>query len=177
MCCDDGRPAEKIEAEISRSFAGVTRDGGTTLHEAEVIDAYGSEAERAAARELDKDRRWQDVPDHLIETHSDTLCFVDPKGFRYYLPAYMVWALRHFQTSDSFSVNHVIYSLTIREGFYTKKKLNDEMREWNLERFRLFTDDQARAICCFLRFMADQEDHVDVCQALQALDGYWGGFC
>jgi len=174
---DVKRMAEHIAEEICHSFADVTRDEGVTLHEASVIDAYGSDTERFAARELDTDLRWQDVPDHLIESHSDTLCFVDPKGFRYYLPAYMIWALRHFRTSDSFSVDHVIYSLIISEGFYKKKKLEDAHREWKLERFEVFTDEQAKMICRFLRFMAEQKNFVDAEKASTALDQYWDKFC
>ena len=159
----------QIIAEIREAFGQVSRGDGVTLHEAAVIDAYGSDEERSAARALDHDRSWQDVPDQLIEDHEDTLCFVDPKGFRYYLPAYMVWALRHLETSDSWSVSHPIYSLTFSgyEGF----------RECEFERFRVFDDKQSNAICRFLRFMADQEEFVDAGQARKALGGYWGKFC
>lgn len=168
--------AEEVAGEILRSFAGVTRDDGVTLHEALVIDDYGSDAERAAARELDTDRRWQDVPGHLIEGHSDALHFVDPKGFRYYLPAYMVWALRHFRTSDSFSVDHVIFSLTLGKGSDANTGLCD-MRGWALERFRLLTGDQSRAVCRFLRFMAGQERCADAGVAKAALNAFWGEYC
>ena len=82
---------ERIIDQIRLAFAHVSREDGVTLHEAKVIDDYGSADERIAARVLDLDSHWQDVPDHLIEEHQETLCFVDPKGFRYYLPAYMVW--------------------------------------------------------------------------------------
>ena len=51
------------------------------------------------------------------------------------------------------------------------------MREWDLERFQMFSDEQARAICRFFRFMV-QRDEVDVCvdEAREALDTYWGRF-
>src|SRR5262249_23750467 len=148
------RMAEDIIGEIRRAFADVSRADGVTLHEALVIDAYGSDAERSAARELDTDRRWQDVPDHLIEANDSALCFVDPKGFRYYLPAYMVWSLRNYETSDTWSHNHPIRSLTLSES--------GGMRQWDLERFEVFNGEQAKVICRFLRFMA-QRDELKVC--------------
>jgi hypothetical protein len=160
---------EQIIKEIHQAFAHVSRGNGVTLHEAEVIDDYGSPGERKSARALDLDERWQDVPDHLIEDHHDTLCFVDPKGFCYYLPAYMVWALRNYKTSDSLSSDHPIYSLML-DG-------DSSMREWHLNRFKRFDNQQAKAICRFLRFMSKDEDHADAVAARKALDQYWGRFC
>jgi Family of unknown function (DUF6714) len=162
--------AEGIIGEIRRAFCDVSRDEGVTLHEALVIDTYGSDSDRSAARELDTDRRWEDVPDQLIEENDSVLCFVDPKGFRYYLPAYMVWSLRNYETSEGFSHNHPIFSLSLSQS--------GSMRQWDLERFEVFNDEQARAICKFLRFMAQQDqDIVCVDKALEALDAYWGKFC
>ena len=107
MCNDVEAERREVIDEICRAFAHVSRAHGVTLHEAVVIDDYGSDEERIAARALDPDRCWQDVPDHLIEAHQETLCFLDQKGFRYYLPAYMVWALRHLGASDSFSIDRI----------------------------------------------------------------------
>ena len=162
-------PREQVIDEIRRAFADVSREDGVTLHEAEVIDDYGSTEERAAARRLDTDLRWQDVPDRLIQEYSDTLCFVDVKGFRYYLPAYMIWAMRNHETTDSLSATHPIFCLTLSD--------NPTHREWHLERFRAFDGPQARAIGRFLRFMAERADPGDAGLASRALDAYWGRFC
>ncbi len=169
MSEDVKREAERIIAEIHRAFSDVSREDGVTLHEALVIDEYGSDDERLAARERDTDRRWQDVPEHMIEKHDSVLCFMDPKGFRYYLPAYMVWSLRNYATSESWSLNHPICSLALSDS--------DKLRKWEVERFVLFDDEQARAIHKFLHFMG-QRDELTVCvdQARQALDAYWCEF-
>jgi hypothetical protein len=169
MCKRVESVREKIIDEIRQAFGHVSREDGVTLHEAKVIDDYGSDEERVAARLLDTDRSWQDVPDHLVEESQETLCFVDPPGFCYYLPAYMTWALRNYETSESFSVDHATYSLTISE--------DTPQRAWHLERFGLFDVEQRKAICRFLRFMAEQQDFADAVQARKALEGYWGKFC
>ena len=52
--------------EITSAFQDVRRGNGVTLHEATVIDSYGSMEERAKARKKDTERRWQDVPDRDI---------------------------------------------------------------------------------------------------------------
>jgi hypothetical protein len=164
------RTAELIVGEIRRAFSDVSRADGVTLQEALVIDNYGSVSERSAARELDTDCRWEDVPDRLIEENDSALCFLDPMGFRYYLPAYMVWSLRNHETSETFSHNHPICSLALSDS--------GSMRRWQLELFQVFNDTQAKAICIFLRFMA-QRDELIVCvdEARAALDAYWGKFC
>jgi hypothetical protein len=164
------RTAELIVGEIRRAFSDVSRADGVTLQEALVIDNYGSVSERSAARELDTDCRWEDVPDRLIEENDSALCFLDPMGFRYYLPAYMVWSLRNHETSETFSHNHPICSLALSDS--------GSMRRWQLELFQVFNDTQAKAICKFLRFMA-QRDELIVCvnEARAALDAYWGKFC
>ena len=56
--------------EIALAFDGVSREDGTTLHEAEAIDGYASEEEQLRARQLDTDTRWQDVPPQEIQVAS-----------------------------------------------------------------------------------------------------------
>ena len=177
MSDDPKQMADSIIGEIRRAFGKVSRDDGVTLHEALVIDNYGSDAERSAARRLDTDCRWEDVPDQLIQENDSALCFLDPKGFCYYLPAYMVWSLRNYETSESFSVNHPILSLVLSESG-SMRQLQLDLRQSQLETFAVFNDEQGKAICTFLRFMAQgDEDLVFVDEALRALDAYWGKFC
>src|SRR5687768_7277152 len=82
---------------IESAFAGVSRNAGITLHEATVIDNYGTDEERAHARLLDNESRWEEVPSAAIEKNYTALSFLDPEGFRYYLPAYMRWALYNYK--------------------------------------------------------------------------------
>ena len=84
---------DQLIIDIGRAFEGVKRDGGVTLHETQVLDDYGGEAERIAAHKLDPQERWEDLPDELLE-ECWHLVFLDPKGFRFHLPAYMTWRLR-----------------------------------------------------------------------------------
>jgi hypothetical protein len=150
--------------EINRAFYGVTREGGVSLHEADVIDDYyGSMEERAEARKLDTETRWQDVPDPDIEQNSSILSFLDPIGFHYYIPAYMVWTLENLWISLSFSADSTIYALTL-EG--------EDLKNWKLERFSLFNQEQAQAICQFLRYMVNIKKISDCDDAQKALDKY-----
>jgi len=88
----EARKAALIE-EIIAAFDGVSREGGVSMSEAEVIDDYGSDEERTAARLSDTDTRWQDVTDEQLGSNWP-LSFFDPIGFRYYIPAYMIYYIR-----------------------------------------------------------------------------------
>ncbi len=79
---------------IEQAFAGVPR-GSITLHEAEVVDSYGTEAERQRARKRDTEADWCEVPDSSIEECQNALPHLDPESWRFYLPAYMRHGLRH----------------------------------------------------------------------------------
>ena len=86
---------------IHRAFDGVERGRGITLHEATVIDDYGSEEEQRKARELDQETRWQDVPDSTIAGNF-FLGYLDMEGYRYYLPALMSWSIRNDHYGETY---------------------------------------------------------------------------
>ncbi len=157
---------EDIIRAIEQAFRGVCR-GAITLHEAEVIDDYGTEAQRQRARKLDTEDNWREVPDASIAACPDALSFVDPVSWRFYLPAYMRFALRHLTNSRSGAIDHAIYSLD-------KGEIRD-LADWKLERFRTLDAAQARAVRRFLAFAAENGDFCDGHAAKTALDAYWAG--
>lgn len=164
---------ERLLHEIREAFADVIRGDGVTLHEARVLDAYGSDDERLAARQRDTDRHWWEVPDATMERIPEALSFLDETGFRYYLPAYLSWALRSYDSSDSSIMSSLLYDLALRPwadsaGHETTARA----------RFRHLTTAQAQVVCRVLRFLVVYGYPcvgVDVAQT--ALDQYWGDFC
>lgn len=80
---------------ISAAFAGVTREGGVSWSESDVIDAGGSDERRAEARACDLDQDWTElVADPAWQRWQEwPWSFLDPIGQRYYLPAMMVRGL------------------------------------------------------------------------------------
>lgn len=97
--------------QIVESFVRVTLGNGVSVREADVIDGYGTESERAAARERDEIHDWQRIPDEDIENHSSVLCFMDDDGLRFHLPAYMRFTLCRYRESESISADATIYRL------------------------------------------------------------------
>lgn len=165
----DTSEAEAIIEAIRIAFFGVPR-GGISIHEAEVIDSYGSAEEREEARRLDTETSWDRVPDLDIENCTTALCHLDPDGWRYYIPAYMIWSLRHFRVNDSNVSDFTIYT-------FDPSASDRGVREYNLARYRLLDDAQSRAVCRFLRYLAANDDHADSRVANIALAEYWGKFC
>ena len=98
---------------IEEAFSGVCLGDGISLREVDVIDDYGSEAERAAARALDETEDWRNLPDDLIEKSPDVLCFMDEAGLRFHLPAYMRFALRRCNDSESRSIDSAFSGFAI----------------------------------------------------------------
>lgn len=160
--------ARAIIEAIHAAFRGVPR-GQITLHEAEVIDEYGSAEERRDARKLDTDQEWEEIPDEHIEECTTALCHVDPESWRYYIPRYMEWSLSHFRTNDSFVSDSTIYT-------FDPSSTNPALTEYSMARYRQLTPEQSRAVCRFLRYMAQNGDHADDVIAEEALRKYWGTF-
>ncbi len=164
MCICFSNPDEKraykakklalIEA-IIEAFDGVSRGNGVTLHEAMVIDDYGSPAERAAARAQDTEDKWQDVPEDDIRFSDAVLSFLDAKGFHYYLPAYMVWHLRNIDHEDpdywSNTFDSVIFHLTYQVN----------IDNYVAPKFSLFTPAQLKVTGRFLQFDIEREETME----------------
>ncbi|MEM8545167.1 MAG: DUF6714 family protein [Cyanobacteria bacterium P01_H01_bin.119] len=153
---------------ITQAFADVARGDGITLHQARVLDDYGSPEEEAKARLLDTDTRWWEVPDQWIAEFSEALNFVDPPGFCYYLPAYMIWTLNHMGHTNSFTADATIYSLYVHKG----------SEQWRRPYFAILSPAQSTVVCQFLKYVVWLgEDFADIEIAQKALDQRWSQFC
>lgn len=71
--------------EIHAAFAGVSREGGVSWSETRVLDMYGSDDERKAARAQDTDRSWSELVDDpkWYEIGIGGFSFLDPISVRY----------------------------------------------------------------------------------------------
>ncbi len=81
---------------IKDAFKNVSREGGVSWSETNVVDDYGTEEERRQARERDTDTNWLEVaaiPRFREDGGWGSFSFLDAIGFRYYLPAAMLQSL------------------------------------------------------------------------------------
>ncbi len=98
-----GREAERLRLihEIEAAFEGVALGNGVSLHQARAMDDdWVNQSDVADLRSQDPEERWQDISDEKLDLLADTLPFMDPEGFRFYLPRFMVFALKHSEGSQ-----------------------------------------------------------------------------
>jgi hypothetical protein len=144
---------EDLIVEISAAFDGVSREGGRTLHEADAIDDRKSIEEQYIARAHDTELRWQDVADEDIITCCSALSFLDEKGFRYYIPAFMICSLRHWGED----VGGILKSCEYPLLHDYPKSLRRSDPAAIASKYQ-FTEAQSQATARFLRFIIDFDE-------------------
>lgn len=131
-----------VLAEIDAAFADVSREGGISWSQARAMDLSEGPGRVRDARELDTDKHWNELvadPAWSFDIGVGGFAFLDPIGFRYYLPAAMKQCILHAQVDS-----HLPWSqLELRPG--------DESSQ--LKRWSLFDARQVRCIARFLRCM------------------------
>jgi hypothetical protein len=150
--------AEDVIHTVEEAFARVSR-GKITLHEALVIDAYGDERRRKRARKRDPEQGWRDIPGSVLEECYSALSFLDPRSWRFYLPAFICWGL-----STGRLIHEAVYSLG--------PSLGGEIGPAQLKRFQALTPAQIEAVRRFLEFVV-MSDRLLGRAAEDALEAYW----
>ncbi len=125
--------APEIFQLIHTAFAGVPRPD-YTLADAKVADEWGDES----ARFDERDQTWKDIPDEFIARSTAVFCFLPVNCWRYYVPAFMTYAIRHIRDFKTEAPQHLVYTLTERD---------------EVPAFRdLLTVEQCKAVVVFLEF-------------------------
>jgi hypothetical protein len=148
---------EELVRDIEAAFGHLDPPGDDKLLHPRCFDDMDIEAFYGAPH-------WRDVAPEIIGHENAALCFFSPEGFQFYLPAYMTWSLRHYE-SGSASVLHTLYSLD--PGMWS-----GELRAFQLSKFELLTPEQRKTIVAFLDLFQDDEDLADLAE--NALENYWG---
>jgi hypothetical protein len=150
---------------IHAAFSNVSLGNGISLRQAQVIDNYGEgvtdeEFNNLTLNETTDD--WSKVP--LAELELDCLAHLDAAGFRYYIPAFMLSVLNHYEPSSM----RVIGTLS---SLYPK----EEMWFFHMERYSLLSEPQREAIAqyiCVLPTLVNL-DREDLKIMERALKIYW----
>lgn len=139
-----------------------------SLHQAQLADQSMSreisENEWTHADKLDAGRSWKEFSDDELIACDAALSHFDEPSFVYYLPAYLVLALRHCVVERPHpawpAVGSVVFSVTHRTPYTLGryKKLNSEQRE---------------AVIAFLRYVARCRTDSIASGAHKALTRYW----
>ena len=81
----------RILRAISTAFPAGSLPSAEELTPVWLADSYPFEYQEL--QEQLAGTRWTDLPGEFIETHGDWLIWLTPKAFRYYVPAWLVYAL------------------------------------------------------------------------------------
>lgn len=163
----DAESVEDLIGAIEAAFAGVPR-GQVTIHEAEVMDDYGTDAERRSAHARDLEQDWREVAGSSIAACPCALSYFDPPSWRFYLPAYMRWTLQRLKDATCPSIDDVIYALDRGGGA-------PDLIEYKLQRFRTLNAAQAAVVRRVLAFASANDRWCDAVVAKGALETYWSG--
>lgn len=158
---------EKIIVSIERSFHKVAREGGTTLHQMDLVDGCCFEEKAMKAAEAnDPETRWQDIPADKLSRFHGSLAFLDDLGFRFYLPAFMRHALMTaFPDIEHAEVDGVLWSL---DGGPDNQYWQDSIALFELE--------QKQATAAFLQLIATFAEDSHAGYALKGLKKGWNAF-
>ncbi len=148
---------QELIAQIEAAFAGVERGNGVTIHEAREIDRHSSRAERIAARALDTECPWRDVPSEALRRNDKYLVFLDAEGMRFYLPALMLQYLK----GDEALGDELVAALCVR----------DELEKT----FGILNAEQSHAVWAFLQHVAEIDAYIEG-DIRDACTRYWDGF-
>lgn len=160
--------AVALAHSITSAFDGVALEDGISLSEARVIDDYGSDEERHEARRGDSEKSWLEVSDSKLTDLSDTFNFLCPKGLRFYLPAFMLSAVRHLHNEIAGLNGPLLYQLDF--GPIAPPPSGPP------ERYTLLNEQQCKAVFLFLKHVAFFGDSSSVEDADYALRSYWNRY-
>lgn len=164
--------ADQLISEIELAFTGVARPA-TSLRQFLLTDRYGMSREitnrewEQAGRER-VDSSWQDIPDSEIQECDCLLAHMQAEEFQYYLPAYMRYAVKHFDKPlwQTDIIGSVVFSLspsTKDPGGYA----------YMVGQLSSLNSRQRFVIVQFLNFVATEADYLQRPYAIKALEQYW----
>ncbi len=96
----------------------------------------------------------------LIEWHHDSLPALKPQAFHYFIKYYLIFALKY---SDSDTEENVVYHLS---------SVDPKSKFWS-KRLTLFSHEQKKSICLFLKYTQSGEEYEFYNQELIDAMSYW----
>ena len=95
-------------------------------------------------------KHWRDIPLDIIIRDRSEISFLTSAGFRYYLPAFMLAVLRHYQEVDQLS-EYVVVSLSPEPQGELPHPNERDLSRWLTERTARFSPAQSSAVLAFLK--------------------------
>tara|TARA_R110002072_G_scaffold271010_1_gene430802 strand:- start:16164 stop:16799 length:636 start_codon:yes stop_codon:yes gene_type:complete len=168
---------DRLIDQIHTVFKDVKLGDGITLCEAGAIDSYGTDKELALAREMDQDIHWTQVDIEYADPGSSAMFFVDAAGFRFYLPAYLVYTLKHDFTQFFGGAPSELRSSNCIPSILNRSSTESSaISDGDGSPFGNFTRRECMCIARFLAFYAELQTNEYFDGAIEALKNHWGQY-
>ena len=135
---------------IREAFRNIKLEDGVSLNMTEYNDSSGMVKRFKQLAVNDERDDWQKIDDTTLEEFTVTFSFTDWKGFRFYLPAYMIWMIRHPESLCIIGDN-TIYALDPDVILTLYNKTVD----------RILDKQQLEAVVQFLQYCVEDPGHCD----------------
>lgn len=158
-----GSASERTQliAEIERAFAARPLPARTTDCDPDCPECNAITADFYG-------RQWEEIDDAKIAANR-SMSFFTPNAFRYFLPAYLRYSLKHFNL-DSDVCEFTVYGLTPSMGSEDAAKT-----AWLREQLICFDRKQAEIVVRFLMLVSQDEElsgfHYNIEETITSLKG------
>ena len=162
--CGFEEEREALKASIARAFEGVEHPGDYAIQACDMLDDMDMEGFDNRTWE----GGWRGLPGEFIERRYDELSSFSPDAYRFYLPAYLCYALDAFHDATSLVLPWLLYNLDPEFG-------PSDLRHRFYTRTQFVTAKQRRVVRDFLDFVLRYSDDDEFSTLTQrALKQYWG---
>lgn len=146
---DTSFDAENLRLEIEAAFADTKYPGDDRL----VYDnsGYHLECNEIAAAFRGKD--WRELSVEMLRYHAQSLAFMTPEAYRFYLPAYLIAAALHYDEADIIP-DAVVFNLI--------PPSEDWLFHMYRQKMQGLTAAQRRAIRSWLQFLKEHHGEDDL---------------
>ena len=148
----------QLIGEIYKAFERVTLEDGVGLWEANALDfqLQGDEYKKLKAKDERCD--WQIIPILWLYECSSSLSFFDPKGVRFHLGLYLLFALDIFMDEEDTFHEDKEFNLSPPElEFALTYKLHSE---YSIKRFSLLNNTQIQCVVYFLEYLLSEKKEI-----------------
>ena len=152
---------QRLSAAIDAAFGAAAYPGDNRL----VYDTSGRHLECNDVAAFYRGRRWQQVTAADLAEHQESIHFLSPEAFRYYLPAYLKAAVTDYQDADL--VPEILVSALTPPA-------DAALQSYFEQRAQPLSVEQAGVVRAVLEFLqrVHGEDFFEN-EPQQALDAYW----
>lgn len=156
---------DELLALIRAAFDDVELEDGVSVSQAYAIDNYEDTDTQRRARATDTYTHWTEVDIPGTDSGGSALSFMDQKGFRFHIPAYMTFTLRHRHQEFGGFIDSNAHATT---EFTLSGYDNPQGPNWSL-----LTPQQLSCCAAFLAFQAATAGIILEDNPIEYLEKYW----